>query len=80
MATSIVSVQDKTWTLISTVSKGFQIPENNSAYAVEAVTIPTDLSIREKIQPGTRYTFQKLDGNLYIYSETAIEVSIWPLS
>ncbi|MCK4822987.1 hypothetical protein KA005_44915 [bacterium] len=80
MATSMVSVPEKIWKLISTVSIKFQIPEQSSALAVEALVIPTDTAIRNKINPGTMYTFQKLDGNLYMYSETAIEVAIEPLS
>lgn len=80
MATSMVPVPAKTWTLISTVSKKFQIPEQNSAWAVEASVIPTNLSIRNRINPGIMYTFQKLDGNLYIYSDSKIEVSVEPLS
>ena len=80
MATSMVLVPAKTWTEVSTVSVRFQIPEQHSAYAVEAAAPPSDLSIRNKINPGTIYTFQKLDGNLYMYSDTAIEVAIEPLS
>ena len=81
MATSMVSIPKDTCTLISTVSVRLQIPEQHSAYAVESVALPTDLSIRNKINPGTVYTFQKLDGNLYMYSKDAtIEVAIEPLS
>ncbi len=81
MATSMVSIPKNSWTEVSTVSVRFQIPEQHNAYAVESVSIPTDLSIRNKINPGTVYTFQKLDGNLYMYSKgAAIEVAIEPLS
>lgn len=80
MATSMVQVPEKTWTLISSVSVSFQIPEQSSALAVEALVIPTDTSIRKKINPGTIYSFQKLDGNLYMFSDSKIEVAIEPLS
>ena len=80
MATSMVSIPSETWTSVSTVSVNFQIPENTSAWAVEAAALPTDLSIRKKINPGKIYSFVKLDGNLYMYSNTAIEVAIEPLS
>lgn len=80
MATSMIEVPEKTWKLISTVSIKFQIPEQNSAWAVESVALPTDLSIRNKINPGTMYTFQKLDGNLYMFSESKLEVAVEPLS
>ena len=76
MATSMVSLTAKTWKLVSTVSVSFQIPEQSSAYAVEAAVIPTTLDIRKKIQPGKIYLFTKLDGNLYMYSDTAIDVAV----
>lgn len=81
MATSMVSLPKNTWTLVSTVSISFQLPGQHRAWAVESTALPTDLSIRNKIVPGKKYTFQKLDGNLYMISKNAkIEVAIEPLS
>lgn len=80
MATSMVSLTKNTWKEVSTVSVIIQIPEQNSAYAVEASTLPTNLDIRKKIQPGQTYTFQKNDGNLYMICPDAdIQVSVEPI-
>lgn len=77
----MVPIPANTWTEVSTISVNFQIPEQHNAYAVESASLPTNLSVRKKINPGTVYTFQKLDGNLYMYSkDAAIEVAIEPLS
>ena len=80
MATSMVSLTANTWKLVSTVSVSFQIPEQSDAYAVEATVIPTTLDIRKKIMPGKICSFVKLDGNLYMYSKTDIDVAIDPLA
>lgn len=80
MATSQVIIPAETWTLISTSSVSFQIPEQSSAYAVEASAPPTDLSIRKKIQPGRIYTFTRIDGNLYMYSDIKISVAVDPIA
>ncbi len=81
MATSQVSIPKNVWTLVSSVSVSFQIPEQSSAYAIESVALPIDLSIRKKIQPGKIYTFTKLDGDLYIYSpDVNNSVAIDPIS
>ena len=79
MATSMVSLTSNTWKLVSTVSVSFQIPEQSDAYAVEATVIPTTLDIRKKIIPGKIYSFTKTDGNLYMYSQTDIDVAIDPI-
>lgn len=77
MATSMVSLTAKTWKLVSSVSVLFQVPEQNDSYAIEALALPTDTTIRKKIQPGEIYSFQKVDGNLYMYSPNGnIEVAI----
>jgi len=80
MATSMIPIPSKTWTLISEVTVNFQIPEQTGAWAVEASALPTDLSIRKKITPSKIYTFTKIDGNLYMYSDSTIEVAIEPVS
>jgi len=80
MATSMVPVPANAWTLVSTVSINFQIPEQHAAWAIESVALPTTLSVRKSITPGKIYTFSKLDGNLYMYSDAAIEVAVEPLS
>lgn len=79
MATTKISLPKKTWTLVSEVSVRFQIPTQISGYAVESVSAPTDLSIKNKISPGEIYSFQKLDGDLYMYSNSKNEVAIEPL-
>lgn len=79
MATSMVSLPKDTWTLVSTESVLFQIPDQVSAFAVESATLPTGTAIRKKINPGEIYSFQKLDGNLYLYSpEINTNVAIEP--
>lgn len=81
MATSMVPIPANAWTLVSTVSVNFQIPEQGGAWAVESVALPTTLDIRKKITPGKIYSFAKLDGDLYMYSKDAIiQVAIEPLS
>lgn len=84
MATSNVPVPANTWTLVSTVSISFQITEQHDAYASESVAAPSpdDLTApRVYISPRKKYSFQKLDGNLYMYSKDAdINVSLEPLS
>ena len=69
MSTSPVPLPKNTWTLVSTVSVKFQLPDQASAWAAEATSLPTDTSIRNRIDPGEMYTFTKLDGNLYMYSK-----------
>jgi hypothetical protein len=51
------------------VSIKFQLPDQVTAWAVEASSPPTDTNIRNRINPGEMYTFTKLDGNLYMYSK-----------
>jgi len=81
MATSMVPVPAKAWTEVSDVTVKFQIPEQNSAYIVEAASIPSDLSIRVKAHPGKIYTFNQIGTDkLYIYSDSAIKVAKWPVA
>lgn len=80
MATGMVSIPAKTWVEVSLVSVNFQIPEDTGAWAIESVAMPTSLSIRKKIMPGRMYNFDKLDGNLYMYSDTALEVAVEPIA
>ena len=80
MATSMIPVPAKTWTLISEVSTNYQIPEQSGAWIVEAAAAPTTLDIRIKISPAKIYSFSKLDGNLYMYSDTNISVAIDPVA
>lgn len=82
MATSMVSLPPKTWTLVSTVAVIFQLPDQKSAYAIEATSLPTDETIRQRITPTEKYSFQKLDGNLYMYNphDGAIAVAIDPVA
>ena len=82
MATLNVPVPANTWTLVSTVSVGFQITEQHDAYASESVAAPSpdDLTApRVYITPRKKYTFQKVDGDLYMFSKDAdINISIEP--
>ncbi len=81
MATSSVDLPVKTWVEVSTVSTNFQLQGGASAYAVEAAVIPTDTAIKKEISPGEIYTFQKLDGNLYMYAPySTAKVALDPLS
>lgn len=80
MSTSMVPVPAKTWTKISAVSVQYQIPEQSEAWVVEAAVIPTTLDIRIKILPSKIYSFTRLDGDLYMYSDTSISVAIDPVA
>lgn len=81
MSTSPVLLPKNTWTEVSTVSIKFQLPDQSSAWAVEATSLPTGTSIRNRINPGEMYTFTKLDGNLYMYSrDIDTVVTINPIS
>jgi hypothetical protein len=82
MATSTISIPPKTWILISTVSVKFQVQGQSSIYIIEAASLPAegDLSIRKTANPGKMYTFEKVDGNFYAYSDNSTAISIEPVT
>ena len=83
MATTMVPLEKDKWVEVSTVSVLFQMPDQVEAYAIEASAAPADkdTTIRKKIIPGEIYSFQKLDGNLYMISlDNDSEVAIEPAS
>ena len=81
MSSSPVLLPKNTWTLVSTASIKFQLPDQVSAWAIEATSLPTGTAIRNRIDPGEMYTFTKLDGDLYMYSkDTDSVVTISPIS
>lgn len=82
MATSMVALTKGDWTEVSDVSVLFQLPDQRKVYAIEAVAKPDadDTSVRKRINPGKIYSFVKLDGNLYAYTdEDNVQISIDPV-
>lgn len=80
MATTKVSFVKDTWKLISTVSVSFQNVNKHALYVVEALSLPTDISIRNIITPLEWYSFVKNDGNLYGYSPlSSADITINPI-
>lgn len=76
MATDSVTLPAKQWTLVSEESVLFQIPDRRTVFAAESVLIPIDTSIRKRISPGKIYSFQKLNGDLYIYNPNSEEIVV----
>lgn len=69
--TSMINLPKGVWTEVSTTAVYFQVPSQQDVFAIEAATEPEngDTSIIKKINPGEMYTFNPVDGILYLYAE-----------
>jgi len=72
MSTDIITVPKDAWTLISTVSGGFQSIAHQTFYSFESSSVPTAITApikRLALKSGTTpYNFIAGSGDLYIYS------------
>lgn len=70
MATQVVNISADTWTQVTTASANFQVLGNSELFVTEATSAPTDLTGAYKVaNPILIYSFTRVDGNLYAYSQ-----------